>query len=123
VPTKPGETVHPTPIYETFTMGLLAFGLWQLRDKVRPGVLFALYLVGAGLERFLVEFLRRNEDVVLGLTAAQLESGSLFVIGVVWIAFVLRRHGGLMLPVDERRRSTERPARDGELPLARASGT
>jgi phosphatidylglycerol---prolipoprotein diacylglyceryl transferase len=105
VPTAPGETVHPTPIYETLTMGLLAFGLWQLRDRVRPGVLFALYLVGAGLERFLVEFLRRNEDVLLGLTAAQLESLTLFVLGVVWIAVVVRRHGGLLLPEGQRRRA------------------
>jgi phosphatidylglycerol:prolipoprotein diacylglycerol transferase len=106
VPTKPGETVHPTPIYETLTMGLLAFALWHLRDKVRPGILFALYLVGAGLERFLVEFLRRNEDVLLGLTAAQLESLTLFVLGVVWIAVVVRRHGGIVLPETERRRRT-----------------
>jgi phosphatidylglycerol:prolipoprotein diacylglycerol transferase len=101
VPTD--RSVHPTPIYETLTMGLLAFALWQLRDRVRPGVLFALYLVGSGLERFLIEFLRRNEDVLLGLTAAQLEAASLFVAGCVWIAFVVRRHGGLMLPVAERR--------------------
>jgi phosphatidylglycerol:prolipoprotein diacylglycerol transferase len=104
VPTKPGETVHPTPIYETLTMGLLAFFLWSLRDKVRPGILFALYLVGSGLERFLVEFLRRNQDAALGLTAAQLEAGSLFVIGCVWIAIVLRRHGSILLPEGERRR-------------------
>ncbi|HWH95405.1 MAG TPA: prolipoprotein diacylglyceryl transferase family protein [Baekduia sp.] len=104
VPTAPGETVHPTPIYETVSMGLLAFVLWQLRDRVRPGVLFALYLVGSGLERFLVEFLRRNEDVALGLTAAQLESLSLLVLGTVWLAAVVRRKGGLLLPVAERRR-------------------
>ena len=30
--------------------------------RVRPGGLFALYLVLAGAERFLVEFVRRNED-------------------------------------------------------------
>src|SRR5881392_2824561 len=68
VPTGPGVTVHPTPIYETLTMGLVAWGLWQLRDRVRPGALFALYLVAAGLERFLVEFIRRNEHVAAGLT-------------------------------------------------------
>jgi phosphatidylglycerol:prolipoprotein diacylglycerol transferase len=102
VPTAPGETVHPTPIYETLAMGLLAFVLWQLRDRVRPGVLFALYLVGSGLERFLVEFLRRNTDVALGLTAAQLEAASLFVAGIIWIAIVLRRHGGLLLPAAQR---------------------
>src|SRR6266536_3318646 len=95
VPTAPGETVHPTPIYETLTMGLVALFLWQLRDRVRPGVLFALYLVIAGVERFLIEFIRRNDDVALGLTAAQLESLSLFVIGVVWLA-VVRGRGGLL---------------------------
>ena len=39
-----------------------------------PGVLFALYLVLAGLERFLVEFVRRNDETVAGLTTPQLES-------------------------------------------------
>jgi phosphatidylglycerol---prolipoprotein diacylglyceryl transferase len=97
VPTAPGVTVHPTPIYETIVMGLVAWGLWQLRDRVRPGVLFALYLVLAGAERFLVEFVRRNSDVALGLTAAQLESAVIFVIGAVWLALVARS-GGLMRP-------------------------
>jgi phosphatidylglycerol:prolipoprotein diacylglycerol transferase len=96
VPTAPGVTVHPTPIYETLVMGLVAYVLWQLRDRVRPGVLFALYLVIAGIERFLIEFIRRNDDVALGLTAAQIESLSLFVIGAVWLGVVLRRRGGLL---------------------------
>jgi phosphatidylglycerol---prolipoprotein diacylglyceryl transferase len=95
VPTPPGETVHPTPIYETLAMGLVAFFLWQLRDRLKPGLLFALYLVIAGLERFLIEFIRRNEDVALGLTAAQLESLSLIVIGAVWL-FIVGRRGGIL---------------------------
>ena len=45
VPTPPGVRVQPTPIYETVTMCLLAYLLWQLRDRVRPGVMFALYLL------------------------------------------------------------------------------
>ena len=61
VPTPPGVTVQPTPIYETVTMCLVAYLLWHLRDSVRPGVVFALYLVLSGLERFLVEFIRRNK--------------------------------------------------------------
>jgi phosphatidylglycerol:prolipoprotein diacylglycerol transferase len=72
VPTT--DEVHPTPIYETLSMGLVALGLWRMRDRVAPGVLFALYLVFAGVERFLVEFIRRNESVVAGLTLAQLVS-------------------------------------------------
>jgi phosphatidylglycerol:prolipoprotein diacylglycerol transferase len=97
VPTAPGVEVHPTPIYETLTMGLVALVLWQLRDRVRPGVLFAGYLVLAGLERFLVEFVRRNADVALGLTAAQLESLGMLVAGLIWLAVLVRRHGGLAL--------------------------
>jgi phosphatidylglycerol:prolipoprotein diacylglycerol transferase len=94
VPTPPGVTVQPTPIYETVTMCLLAYMLWQLRDRVRPGVVFALYLVLSGLERFLVEFIRRNKEVLVGLTAPQVESIVLLVIGLVWLA-LMAREGGL----------------------------
>ena len=50
-----------------------------------PGRLFALYLVLAGLERFLVEFLRRNSDALLGLTTAQLVSVVMVAAGGVWL--------------------------------------
>lgn len=89
------RTVYPAPIYETLAMGLGAWVLWQLRDRVRAGCLFALYLVYAGAERFLIEFIRRNHRTVLGLTDAQLESIAMLVIGLVWIAIVVRRHGGI----------------------------
>lgn len=91
VPTDPGVTVHPTPIYETLAMGLVAYVLWQLRDRLQTGMLFALYLVLAGAERFLVEFIRRNEDVALGLTQAQLISLAMLVAGAAWIAVRARR--------------------------------
>jgi phosphatidylglycerol:prolipoprotein diacylglycerol transferase len=94
VPTD--EEVHPTPIYESVTMGLLALWLWTIRDRVRAGGLFALYLVFGGLERFLVEFVRRNEDVALGLTAAQLESLLLVAAGLAGV-WVLQRRGGLFV--------------------------
>ncbi|HEX6229632.1 MAG TPA: prolipoprotein diacylglyceryl transferase [Solirubrobacterales bacterium] len=97
VPTD--ETVHPTPIYETLAMGLGALILWQLRDRFRAGVLFALYLLYAGAERFLVEFVRRNEDAVLGLTAAQIESLAIMLVGAGLI-FALRRRYGTLSRVD-----------------------
>ena len=80
------ETVHPTPIYETLSMGLVAYLLWRLRDRFQPGVLFSLYLVLAGAERFLVEFIRRNDDVVVGLTQAQLLSLAMIAAGTAWLA-------------------------------------
>ncbi len=97
VPTPPGVTVQPTPIYETVAMCLLAYFLWQLRDRVRPGVILGLYLVFSGLERLLVEFVRRNKEILWGLTAPQLESIVLMVIGVVLLA-VMARQGGWTLP-------------------------
>jgi phosphatidylglycerol:prolipoprotein diacylglycerol transferase len=93
VPTN--EEVHPSPVYETLAMGLVAWLLWQWRDRFRPGVLFALYLTLAGLERFLVEFVRRNDETVAGLTTPQLESLAMMLAGVAWIAVVSRRPGGV----------------------------
>jgi len=90
--------VHPTPIYETLAMGLAAYALWRLRDRVRPGVLFALYLVVAGIERFLVEFVRRNEDVLAGLTQAQVLSIAMVAGGAVWLTYLAVRRGGLGVP-------------------------
>jgi len=72
VPTT--EEVHPTPVFETVAVGLIALLLWNLRDRMSPGTLFGLYLVLAGIERILIEIIRRNDPVALGLTPAQLLS-------------------------------------------------
>lgn len=93
VPTPPGVKVQPTPIYETLAMVLVAYLLWRLRDRVRPGVVLAGYLLLSGLERLLVEFIRRNKEVFAGLTAPQLESIALMAIGGVLLAALARRGG------------------------------
>jgi phosphatidylglycerol---prolipoprotein diacylglyceryl transferase len=95
VPTD--QEVHPTPIYETLAMGLVAYVLWRLRDRFQPGLLFALYLVLAGAERLLVEFVRRNDEVALGLTQPQLLSIAMIAAGAVWLAAKARR-GELRVP-------------------------
>lgn len=97
--------VHPTPIYETLTMGLVTWGLWRLRDVVRPGTLFGLWALAAGLERFLVEFIRRNDPVVAGLTLAQVESLLLALAGAAFLGF-LARTGGLRASGSRRAPST-----------------
>ncbi len=60
---------------------------------MRPGVIFAPYLIVSGFERFLVEFIRRNHEVAAGLTAPQIESIALCIIGAVWLGLILRREG------------------------------
>src|SRR3954447_19281448 len=88
--------VHPTPIYETLAMGLFAILLWRWRDRWRPGTLMAVYLIGAGLERFLVEFIRRNTGEALGLTQPQWVAIVSMLAGIAWIAL---RPGALQAPV------------------------
>jgi phosphatidylglycerol:prolipoprotein diacylglycerol transferase len=96
VPTT--DPVHPTPIYETLTMGLIAWFLWNRRHSMRPGGLFALYLVLAGGERFLIEFLRRNDRVVAGLTVPQLVALAMVAAGGLWL-LRLRSTAGVPAPV------------------------
>ena len=84
--------VHPTQLYEVLVM-LVAFAvLWSLRRKGHPvGWLFGLYLVFAGIERFLVEILRAKDDRFLGpFTLAQLTSVIIVVIGVA-ILYIWRK--------------------------------
>jgi phosphatidylglycerol---prolipoprotein diacylglyceryl transferase len=92
------ETVHPTPIYETLSMGLVAYLLWRLRDRFQTGALFSIYLVLAGVERLLVEFIRRNEDALLGLTEAQLLSLAMIVVGTAWLVAKARRGRLVRMP-------------------------
>jgi phosphatidylglycerol:prolipoprotein diacylglycerol transferase len=86
-------TVHPTQLYEVAAM-LVAFAvLWVLRKKGRPvGWLFGVYLVFAGIERFLVEIVRAKDDRLLGsFTIAQLASVILVALGA--LLMVLWRRG------------------------------
>ena len=64
--------VHPTQIYEAIA---LFFFTWLLvrwrRSRVNDLDLFGRYLVLVSLTRFLIEFVRVNVRVALGLTVAQ----------------------------------------------------
>ncbi len=91
-------TVHPTQLYEVAAM-LVAFAvLWVLRKKGRPvGWLFGVYLVFAGIERFLVEIVRAKDDRLLGpFTIAQLASVILVAIGA--LLMVIWRRGPSPMP-------------------------
>lgn len=77
--------VHPTQLYEV-TLMVTVFGiLWRMRRHTHGmGWLFGLYLVLAGLERFLVEFLRVKDDrLVSSFTLAQATSLAAMILGLV----------------------------------------
>jgi phosphatidylglycerol:prolipoprotein diacylglycerol transferase len=97
VPTD--ETVHPTPVYESALYFLVFAFLWRRRRRAHlPGSLFGEYLIYTGAIRFVVEFVRRNPAVAMGLTLPQLVSLASLAIGAALIVWLLRRGAAPPLP-------------------------
>ncbi len=83
--------VFPTSLYEIIAC-LALFGiLWMLRKKIKiPGLLFGIYLVFNGVERFLIERIRVNVKMhLLGIemTQAQLLSFLIILGGIAMIVY------------------------------------
>lgn len=86
--------VYPTPLYEV-AMASIAFGvLWAFRKHPhRPGWLFAFYVLLAGVERLLIEFIRVNTTYDLfghAVTQAQLISVACIVAGAIGMYLLSR---------------------------------
>jgi phosphatidylglycerol:prolipoprotein diacylglycerol transferase len=82
----PGVVVHPTPIYEAAAYTAVFALLWRWRHSNPPlGSLFAAYLVGNGFSRFLVEFIRVEPVLALGLTQAQWIGAGMTIVGIAWL--------------------------------------
>ena len=75
--------VHPTQMYETLICSILFYLLWSKRNNILvPGSLFFQYLILAGSERFIIEFLRTNEKYVFDIfSGAQILSILMIIIG------------------------------------------
>jgi phosphatidylglycerol:prolipoprotein diacylglycerol transferase len=84
--------VHPTQLYETAVMLAVFAWLWHRRDHHHgTGWLFGCYLILAGLERLLVEFIRVKDDRFFGsLSLAQAVAVGLVLAGLV---VILRTRG------------------------------
>jgi prolipoprotein diacylglyceryltransferase len=82
--------VYPTSFYESVICILLFLLLWQIRHKIKaPGMLFGIYLILNGVERFFIELIRVNTRYNIGglsFTQAELISLCLVIGGVVLIA-------------------------------------
>lgn len=78
--------VHPTQLYEAIIMFLVFLYLWRIRVKsFKAGYIFSLYLVIAGSERFLIEFIRNTTPShIPNISVAQL-------IAIVVILFGLHK--------------------------------
>jgi len=101
IPAPPGSSpnqvlsVHPTQLYEVVLGFVMFLVLWRFRDhKHAEGWLFGLYCVLAGIERFIIEFVRAKDDrFFLGtFTMAQVIAVLFAIGGGVWM--YVRRNSG-----------------------------
>ncbi|MCF6367078.1 MAG: prolipoprotein diacylglyceryl transferase [Bacteroidales bacterium] len=86
--------VFPTPLYETTMMLIVFFILYKIRKKIKiPGMLFTIYFIFAGLERFLIEKIRVNNIYKIGnieITQAELISSFMMIIGIAAVIYLLK---------------------------------
>lgn len=86
--------VYPTPLYEIIACLLLFVVLWSIRKKITvPGVIFGIYLILNGIERFFIEKIRVNTRYsIFGFHPTQAEIiSTLMVIGGALLIWYSRR--------------------------------
>jgi phosphatidylglycerol:prolipoprotein diacylglycerol transferase len=92
-PNPPTALVQPTPIYELLFSLAVFWILWQLGKKTKPvGWLTGLYLVLAGVGRFLVEFVRVNPKLYFHgtMSNAQVAAAASVILGLIVLALAQR---------------------------------
>jgi phosphatidylglycerol:prolipoprotein diacylglycerol transferase len=82
---------QPAAVYEAL-INVLLFGLlWWLRNKVKPGILFFVYILGYSLSQVIVFVWRDNEVIFLGLKQAQLTAIGVIIVAVTIFPVLSRR--------------------------------
>ena len=87
--------VFPTPFYETTMCAILFIVLWAIRKRIKStGVLFAIFLIMNGVERFFIEKIRVNIKYHIfghSITQAEIISTLLFFAGILLLIYLLRK--------------------------------
>lgn len=85
------QPVFPTSLYETVLCTFLFLVLWAIRKKITiPLIMFGIYLILNGVERFVIELVRVNKAYnVSNFTLSQAQEIALMLIlsGIVLIIF------------------------------------
>jgi prolipoprotein diacylglyceryltransferase len=94
--------VFPTPLYESLAAFALFGILWAVRSRIeRPLVMFGVYMIFNGFERFWIEAIRVNATYDLfghAITQAQIISVLTFLGGVLLVAVQLKRGAPVAAP-------------------------
>ena len=88
--------VFPTPLYESLMCLVILIIIWSIRKRIKtPGVMFCIYLIFNGLERFFIEIIRINPTYSfvgdIQFSQAQFIALALILIGIVYAAILLLR--------------------------------
>lgn len=83
---------HPAAVYEAL-INVILFGLlWWFRNRLKPGVLFFIYIIGYSISQIIVFFWRDNEVLLFGLKQAQLTAIVVLLIAVVILLALFKRY-------------------------------
>ncbi len=110
-PTGGPDPRHPSELYEAALEGILLFlilwyAFWKTRARYEPGKLVGIFLLGYGLCRFLVEFIREPDQQLIAFTqATHLHMGQ-------WLSLPMIFGGAWLIATAKKR---QKPA---ELPAA-----
>lgn len=90
------QGVYPTAFYETVMTVIIFSILWSLRKRIKiPGLLFSIYLMFNGTERFLIEKIRINnvfELFGIQVTQAEVISSLIFLGGLGLFIYYLKSY-------------------------------
>ena len=88
--------VYPTSLYEAIIAITLFFVLWAMRKSIKiPGLLFAIYLMMNGLERFFIEKIRINNIIQFAgfeFTQAELIASIIFLLGLTGFVYLILKN-------------------------------
>ena len=88
-----GVPLHPTQLYESVSLAVLAVVLWVSRgrlERIGTGATAAVYLLGNAGIRFGLFFLRDDVVVVAGLKVAQVIAIGIATLGAAWLLALAR---------------------------------
>ncbi len=89
------DAVYPTPFYEAVICIILFVFMWNMRKRINiPGIITSIYLLLNGIERFMIEKIRVNNQYHIaghGITQAEIISFILIILGVSGIIYLSRK--------------------------------
>ena len=88
--------VYPTSLYESIFAVLAFLFLYNIKKYIKiPGLLFCIYLILNGIERFLIEIIRVTEKYMflgLNITQAQIIGILITILGLIGIFYLKKQY-------------------------------